>query len=327
MKKVLFAVACFTGLTLAGFSRAGVEADPNKEYAVTPEAGPWLVCVSCFVGPQAPQLAHEMVLEIRSRFNLPAYVRNKGEEERRVERERLRKYHEEHPEANVPLKTFRIEDQCAVLVGGYADMESAHRALGNIKQLPPPSKEYLCPVLSEIGKSDEEGKSPVRIARVNPFINSHVCRNPAAPLPRAGGRLHDAEELKLIKALNSDEKYTLLRCRKPYTLMVATYQGTSMIKSDADSGGFLDKIWGKSHALEISGQNAHNLAEVLRRPPLEFEAYVLHLRGGSVVSIGGFDSKDDPRMNQVSQAIHERLQTSQSNLFLPKPVAIEVPRP
>jgi hypothetical protein len=79
--------------------------------------------------------------------------------------------------------------------------------------------------------------------------------------------------------------------------------------------------------LEASGQNAHNLAEVLHNPPLGFESYVLHLRGGSIVTIGGFDSPDDPRMREVEKALQHHLQVSSSSVFLPTPLAIEVPRP
>src|SRR5437870_1075005 len=89
MKGFHFALAFLTGLALARAGYAHVEADPNKDYTIVPEAGPWMIYATHFVGPEAPQLAHEMVLEIRSRFDLPAWVFNRGEEERRKQRDRL----------------------------------------------------------------------------------------------------------------------------------------------------------------------------------------------------------------------------------------------
>jgi hypothetical protein len=323
LRRVLFALAVMTVLAVAAGSYAGVEADPAKEYQITPEAGPWMICATCFVGPQSGQLAHEMVLEIRSRFGLPAFVRNKGEEQRREQHARLKKYHDEHPEANIPLKTTRIEDQCAVLIGGYPDMDAAHRALKQVKKLPPPSSERLCPILSEVDKPNAQGMSQIKIAPANPFVNSFVCPNPTIPVEnKTAARKNDP----MLKTYNAGEKYSLLQCRKPYTLMVAAYQGLSTIQQESNTS-FMEKIWGSSHVLEASGKNAHNLAEVLHNPPLGFEAYVLHLRGGSIVTIGGFDSADDPRMREVEQALQHHLQVSQSNVFLPTPQAIEVPRP
>jgi hypothetical protein len=322
MRRLLFAVASLTALVLTGRGNAGVEADPAKEYLIAPDAGPWMICATCYVGPQSAQLAHEMVLEIRSRYGLPAFVRNKGEEQRREQRERLKKYHEEHPEANVPLRIERIQDQCAVLIGGYPDMESAHRMLKQVKKFPPPSNERLCPVLSEVGPANNDGNAPIRVAAANPFAKSFVCPNPTIPVEHKNAKKNDP----LLKKFNAGEKYSLLQCKKPYTLMVAAYQGMSTIQQE-EKTSFMEKLWGNNHALEASGQNAHNLAEVLHNPPLGFEAYVLHLREGSIVTIGGFDSADDPRMHEVEKALQNRMQISQSSVFLPTPLPIEVPRP
>jgi hypothetical protein len=323
MRRLLFAVASLTALALTGRGNAGVEADPAKEYLVTPDAGPWMICATCYVGPQSAQLAHEMVLEIRSRYGLPAFVRNKGEEQRREQRERLKKYHEEHPEANVPLRIERIQDQCAVLIGGYPDMDSAHRMLKQVKKFPPPSNERLCPIFSEVGPANEDGNAPIRIAAANPFAKSFVCRNPSMP---AENKMANRKNDPLLKKFNAGEKYSLLQCKKPYTLMVAAYQGMSTIQQE-EKTSFMEKLWGNNHALEASGQNAHNLAEVLHNPPLGFEAYVLHIREGSIVTIGGFDSPDDPRLREVEKALQERMRVDQGGVFLANPLPIEVPRP
>ena len=82
--------------------------------------------------------------------------------------------------------------------------------------------------------------------------------------------------------------------------------------------------------LGASAVNAHNLAEVLKKAlphGLGLDAYVLHMRTGSLVTIGGFDRKDDPQMQTVQQVLVNRLRYDQRVALLPQPFAIEVPRP
>ena len=45
-----------------------------------------MICAAHFNGPTAPQLANQMVLLIRSQYNMPAYVFNYADEERRQQR-------------------------------------------------------------------------------------------------------------------------------------------------------------------------------------------------------------------------------------------------
>src|SRR5690242_15541426 len=90
MRRSLFAlVGVVAVLVAAGPGRAAprVEADPNNEYRVTPDAGPWLIIVKCYKGPPAAQLAHDLILMLRTRDNLPAYLFVRGEEERRQQEE------------------------------------------------------------------------------------------------------------------------------------------------------------------------------------------------------------------------------------------------
>ena len=85
MNKLMWAPALCLALAAAGAARAAppVDADPNRDYPVTPEAGPWMICAAYFTGPTAPDLAKQMVQQIRSRYNLPAYVFNYADEDAR----------------------------------------------------------------------------------------------------------------------------------------------------------------------------------------------------------------------------------------------------
>ena len=61
MRRLIFALSFVVGLTFTNLGRAGIDADPNKDYPITPQAGPWMICATCYVRDQAPMLAREMV--------------------------------------------------------------------------------------------------------------------------------------------------------------------------------------------------------------------------------------------------------------------------
>lgn len=329
MRKLSYALAWLALGSVAGIAYARVEADPNQEYAVAPEAGPWMIRVTTYVGPEARQLAHEMVLEIRSRFDLPAFVINYGDEERRKQQQELKQFREQFPDYQGPVRHTRIQEQCMVLIGGYKDMDAAHRALMEIKKLPPPSKEKLMAVLAQAGpprKVGDEQKSLLEGTFVNPFPDSFIVRNPTVAAEHKVENKNDP----FLKKLNAHESYSLLRCKKPWTLIVATYQGMHTIQPVSAENKVLsifENLWGGNtgEMLEASGQNAHNLADAMHK--LGFEAYVLHTRLGSLVTVGGFDRRDDPRMQQVQRALASSVRLEQNVQMLAQPWPMEVPRP
>jgi hypothetical protein len=316
-------------LASGSIALARVEADPNNEYLVTPEVGPWMILATTYVGPQARQLAHEMVLEIRSRFDLPAFIVDRGAEERRQQQHELEEFRKQFPDYTGPIRHTRIQEQCAVLIGGYKNMDTASRVLKEVKKLPPPSSERLMPVLAvakPLQNPGEEQKSLLEGAYVNPFRNSFVVRNPTVPQERKTENKSDP----FLKKLNAHESFSLLHCNKPWTLIVATYEGLHTIQpAEASSKvlGVFDSLWGNNRGefLEASGQNAHNLAEAMHK--LGFEAYVLHTRWGSLVTVGGYDRPDDPRMQEVQRALASNVRLGQQVQMLAQPVPMEVPRP
>src|SRR5262249_18301317 len=149
-----------------------------------------------------------------------------------------------------------------------------------------------------------DGKAELMIAHVNPFKNAFVARNPLVPQQKTA----DPNMNRLIKKLNADDDLSVLKCKKPYSLAVAAFQGASYFQSQGQSSSCLEKLFGRGggESLAASGQNAHNFAEALRK--MGFDAYVLHLQGGSLVTIGGFDRKDDPGMQQIQQALTRSIQ-------------------
>src|SRR5207245_6607079 len=102
-----------------------------------------------------------------------------------------------------------------------------------------------------------------------------------------------ADDLRLIRTLNADETYSLLKCPKKYTLAVKQISMPVQIQSKMTSSSLFDKFgWGGSKE-DAAAVSAHNLAELLRKGRIEglpIEAYVLHTKYCSYVTVGGFNS-------------------------------------
>src|SRR5262249_32940830 len=125
MRRLLFCMAVWLLVTPGRLGAQG-NIDPSND-AIAPDAGPWMILAASYVGPEAPRLAHEMAAEIRTRFKMPAYVFNRGDEERRkqeFETQRIREQYDalnklrrENNEAEVPIPRRlmpHIQEQCAV---------------------------------------------------------------------------------------------------------------------------------------------------------------------------------------------------------------------
>lgn len=319
MRKGLFLL---TGLALLSstvpFVVGQSQADPNQ---VTAAAGPWLICVASYTGPDAAAMAHAFVEEIHAKYKMPAYFINRGADERRKQQDEIEKLRAKCPEGR--FRTIHIEEQFAVLVGGYKDMETARKDLDRIKRLPAPGDKFCILGDRVVPGKSEKGEQGVWVQqlRISPFSNAFVARNPTAPPEQTV----DKGDAAFLKEINSGESFSIYKCRKPWTLAVAVFQAPPTIHSGTSSS-FLDKLTGHSGAeqLTASALNAHNLAEVFTK--LGFESYVFHTRNNSVVTMGGYDSRDDPRMAQVDAALKRYVQVNPEQVkLLAHPLPVEVP--
>jgi hypothetical protein len=327
--------AAQTGLGVVPSGPAGASA-----YTVTPQAGPWMICVASYSGPPSQGLAEELAQEIRTQFHLPAFVFNRSAEEKQREQDRIasiraaqKKYLEEHnlpaDTRLPPVKTVRIEDQYAVVVGGYKDDAAARKTLDDIRKLQPSQKlQGVAYVPDAAGKMHEEA--------VNPFRGAFVCRNPSVPAEKQAA---DNQPDPRLKEYNAGESYSLLKCRKPWTLVVKSYRGASMVQSQSTPSSVMEKfgLTGKKAGdlLNANAKMAHQLAEILRsKPHYNFEAYVLHTEYSSIVTIGGFDAPDDPRLLQLQKAFVSQMSDPATNLakvhfhfqFMAQPMPMAVPK-
>lgn len=312
----------------------GQHASPPKHpYDITPEAGPWTICVNAFfehidappgrdfypgelekllADSRARKLAIEFVSVLRRDYKLPAYMFNRGDEERRKEEERVEQERRQREElfrqlgGELPKKTYRkrllhIQDQYIVLIGGYPDQDTARRDLDRIRKLDLPAdkkqrEEFQAKFCRRLYGALATGsdKPDGFVTYESPFKTAMVLPNPLVPRPKPAPP--DPDELaRGLAAMNADNPYSLLKHAGKWTLVVKVYRVPTRViglenngvqQASAKSGNVHDAI----------AKMAEELAKFLRHPALNLEAYVLHTHNSSMVTVGIFDSDKDPRL-------------------------------
>jgi hypothetical protein len=272
------------------FTSKRVEADPNQDYQLTNANGPWLVMACTFSGENAYEQAHELAVELRRDYKLPAYLYSKtfehevGDDGRGVNRFG----------DPLPLKYQKGDEttEIAVLVGDFPtlDIDQAQKTLEKIKKASPkclqldpnrPTARNLASWRLFFGMAHDAGENK------GPMWKSFLIANPMLPK----GYFAPSGLEKFIVDLNQDSPYSLLKCPGKYTVQVAHFTGRVEIDpqkvQDAMNGAdFGDK-------LAEAGEKAEKMTKLLRGKG--YEAYEFHDRYASIVTVGSFDSVGTPR--------------------------------
>jgi hypothetical protein len=286
---------------------------PRSPYEVTDKApgGPWMVLAANYTCENAEYFATQMVENLRRRGEF-AYLWNFADERRRKEEEEYdRLMRQRNPNMPIRRRITRIEEQCGVLIGGYRTLEAANAQLKRIKKLTPPVVRDKTgqPVQDQLitgaeGTDKTTGKMVTRSTPVpiSPFVRAFVIRNPALPRQKVDPT---TTVDKAWARINSAEEYSLLKCRKNYTLVIKFYQGGGVLQDNSVSSqsGFMSKMFGndKKRLLQATAVQAHSLADMLTKTGAlnklsedrhlsKQKVYVFHMRHGSVVTVGGFES-------------------------------------
>ncbi|HYV39657.1 MAG TPA: hypothetical protein VE988_28470 [Gemmataceae bacterium] len=293
--------------------------DPNQDIAIQPNAGNWVMCIQSYSGKDAAKMARDLVIELRGNaaYKLNAFTYRQGVDECKAEQQRIKdevaRKQAEFAKNNLPLDTplriafTRYEIQYAVLIAGYKDKESAKIAMDDLrkKKLPDldPNKVQLD---MKYGVEYDKSGAPTKAAAVaiNPLAQAWVCPNPSKRADRSTGP--SAEDMALMKKLNAQEPYSLLKCPKKITLAVREFAMPSELRTDKTTTmSFLEKI-GLTSApatYDTAAISAQNLADLLRKG--NFEAYVLHTKYSSYVTVGSYDSEQDPRIERDRKNLAE----------------------
>ena len=300
---------------LVPFSR--VEADPEKSYRITDRNGPWMVMAATFSGQGADRQAHELALELRSRHGLEAYVQDKKFDFSADLRGRgLDRY------GSQPTWKYRRGNHAhefAVLVGNFSSIndKSAAKTLKKIKHLRPKTLEAskqraswqnlrkwrdLVPNLNQTKRAERRG----------PMGKAFLTTNPMLPREYFAPKGVD----KFVLDMNRGVKYSLLNCPGKFTVTVATFKGTVVLKQQRikaivegktrDENG--RKLW--KSKLADAAMKAHEVTLALRKKG--YDAYEFHDRGASLVTVGSFNSVGSPRIDgkiEINPKVYKVIQT------------------
>src|ERR1051326_2536146 len=214
-----------------------VDADPQKSYPLSPQAGPWVIMAACYAGDDAQSLGRQTVLWLRAKKNLPAYLFDKSKQEREKQEREIAEEKRKNP--GMPVRHVHIEDQCAVIIGGFKDRDAASEALWKtVKHLPLPEVQAKPNHLPcDVIEVPERGGG-VKAYPINPFLNAMVVPNPTAGLDRPTSKADP-----ILTKLNEHEPFSLLKNKSRWTLLVREFSGASALVSEkSKDGGMLDKL-------------------------------------------------------------------------------------
>ncbi len=269
-----------------------IEADPGKEYWLTDENGPWLIMATTFTGEGAKEQAHELVIELRRDYQLPAYLH-------RQQFDYTRKVTGLGVDRRGKPKQMRYQRavkyaEYAVLVGDYASLEDARveKDLLLVKTMQPAT---LDP--KRRGKNVKQSFFQLRslYRAVNPekkdygpMYRAFVVRNPLIPREYF---VHSGLS-PLVLRMNKHVKYSLLDNPGKYTVQVATFKGEVFYETEKRPEE-KEEWWRsitkrrKPSKLELAAEKAHKLTMALREQGVE--AWEFHDRDQSFVTVGSFE--------------------------------------
>jgi hypothetical protein len=282
--------------TFAAGPKGKIDANPNKRYPLTKRNGPWLIMVATMrdipghedQGLSAQQAADEMVLALRT-IGIPAYTFKQSQVIDEV------KLPSRSSGESVARSYIAQQGAVVVCAGNYANAsnKTAQKTLTWIKHK---FAERLGGLLTDPRAGAVYRATP---GRRSPFARAFLMPNPMLNPKELAGATRDP----LLVNLNSDMEHTLMKCRGKYSLVVKTFRGKSTMHINKaaleKNAGNLDKKFGTT--LDDAGLNAWRMTEALRNAKSlgydqDYEAYVYHDRHQSIVTIGSFASKTDPRI-------------------------------
>jgi hypothetical protein len=264
-----------------------------------------------FNGDDARQQAKDLVYELRKRYKFAAYVYAKkfdfGDED-------LARSNQLTPGPRRKYASGSGVEEVAVMVGDFehVDDSTAQRTLRELKYAQPdclkPKEGGKAPSLSLAtwrGLQNEAHRVlGIKEGEKGPMGHALITTNPLRPKSYYANKGID----RFIEQINADNPYSLLKCPGKYTVQVATFHGQVTIDQlkirDLERSQRVD-----GGALAQAGEKALKLAEALRID--HYDAYVLHDRYASIVTVGSFNSVGTPRSDgriEINPQVHDIMQ-------------------
>lgn len=273
-----------------------VEADPEKNYVLSQDDGPWMIMAASFSGDGAEQQARDLVLELRSRFHVEAFIYDKiFDYSGGVDGKGLNRYGEQQ---RLQYRRGGRYREIAVLAGNFDEVDSpgAQKLLQELKYA-----DVICMRIEE-GKKDHRnlgllremqkqvnlmaGHGHAAKARRGPLGHAFITTNPLLP----DEYFKPTSLSPFIVRLNEPFEFSLLKCPGKYTVKIATFTGAVVVDPKAIREIETEnKFTGR---LVDAADNANKLVVELRRRGVE--AYEFHDYNMSIVTVGGFNTIGNP---------------------------------
>ena len=261
---------------------------PLEPYLMTKQNGPFMVLAYTFRGPDAPRQALALVLELRGKYHLPAYLllpkKYPGRSMIRGVQPQAPQF-AQRDDVGLP-EILRTLDEAAVLVGDEKTTKDAFDLLHQVKKLHPTSI---------------DGQPQMWHWRKGQGLSRAIqTTNPLVPAEELFPHQPDV----MVGQIN-DGPHNIRHCPGRYTLQVANFTGRSTF--DPENSLRLKGVLAGKSPLATAAEDAERLAEALSKDKdiqrTGFQPYVYHDRYSSRVTIGSFNSPNDPAARQL----HDRL--------------------
>lgn len=284
-----------------------IDAVRGKKYKITKRHGPWMIHVASFNQPPIERRGHkgltpaqaadELVYELRKK-GIPAYAFLQKKMTSQIQgadqngRQRSKRF-------------IAYSGGVSVLAGNYRGIDDklAQKTLQYVKRFRPDllshikAKQMSAKSASVLNLSDQGGVFRSTPGKSGPLSGAHLTMNPLLTQ-------EDVLKLKndpLIKKLNSGSQFSILNNPGKYSLVVASFYGNARLPGAAKFRKDYKSIddYRVTNALDKAAKEAWDLTRILRRKNIE--AYVFHDHDKSVVTVGSFESAQDPRIRQVTR--------------------------
>ena len=309
-----------------------VEADPAKEYTLKEDHGPWIIMACSFNGENAGKQAKALVLELRTRYRMEAFVYQHdfklddpngnaqplsasppspsvSNVQRRIAMPTATGRSRNSPWswAISPPSTIRTPSgPCKTLKS--ADPECLHSNQEAAQSRSLAAWRSLQATVTNLPKFMEGPKQR------GPLAHAFITRNPLLPedyfAPKGG-----VDELVL--KMNKNVEHSLLDCPGKYTVQVAHFTGEVIINQgeiQAIETGAKTGPESAKQGLAGAAEKAHELTEALRIKG--WEAYEFHDRHASLVTVGSFNVVGTPRPDgkiEINPQIYHIIESFRAN--------------
>ena len=262
---------------------------PIEPYLLTKDNGPFMVLAYTYRSPDAPRQALALVLELRNKYRLPAYILLP---KKFPNRSNIRGVPPQaatfatRDDVGVP-EIYRTLDEAAVLVGDEKTIKDSNVLMHKIKKIHP-----VCIDGVQQMWDWRKGKGLTRATMTtNPFV-------PAENL--------FPQQRDIIVSQINEGPHNIRNCPGRYTLEIANFEGQKAIQADGELQLKPRALFAKS-PLATAADDAERLADSMAKDKqvqqTGYEPYVYHDRFSSRVTMGSFDSLTDPKAKQL----HDRL--------------------